>query len=130
MTSRRKLLLIDDDQAITDCLCIVLGGRYDVAVLHQPEQALATVRRERPDLIVCDLEMPGMDGGDVARTLAQTPDTASVALMFLTGAYTPAEFSARGDALDGHPGQSKQAPLGDIVARVHAEVDAALRRTG
>ncbi|WP_423595708.1 response regulator [Roseateles sp. MS654] len=130
MTPRRKLLLIDDDQTITDCLCLVLGGCYDVAVLHQPEQALAAVRRERPDLIVCDVEMPGMGGGEVARALAGTPDTASVALMFLTGAYTPAEFSARGDALDGHPGQSKQAPLVDIVARVHAEVDAALRRTG
>ena len=121
-TQRRKLLLIDDDQAITDCLRLTLGGRYDVVVLHRPEQALDVVRHERPDLVLCDVEMPGMDGYGVSRTLAASPDTAAVALMFLTGAYSTAELAACGGVLHGRAGQSKLAPIGDILRRVDAEI--------
>jgi CheY-like chemotaxis protein len=119
---RRKLLLIDDDQAITEVLRLTLGARYDVVVLHQPEQALDVVRQERPDLVLCDIEMPGVDGYGVSHTLAGSPDTASVALMFLTGAYSAGELTARGDRLHGRAGQSKLASIGDILRRVDAEI--------
>lgn len=122
-SQRRKLLLIDDDQFITDCLRLTLAARYDVAVLHQAEQALDVVRREQPDLVLCDVEMPGVDGYGVSRTLAFNPDTASVALMFLTGAYSAAELAARGGMLRGRAGQSKLAPIGDILRRVDAEIN-------
>ncbi|HEY9109603.1 MAG TPA: response regulator [Roseateles sp.] len=128
MPPRRKLLLIDDDQVLTDCLRLTLGGRYDVVALHRPEQALDVVRRERPDLVLCDVEMPGVDGYGVSRTLAASPDTAAVALMFLTGAYSTAELAARGGMLDGRAGQSKLAPIGDILRRVDTEIS--LRRPG
>jgi CheY-like chemotaxis protein len=121
-SQRRKLLLIDDDRVITDCLRLTLGGHYDVVVLHQPEQALDVVRQERPDLVLCDVEMPGVDGYGVSRTLAGSPDTAAVALMFLTGAYSAAALAARGGVLHGRAGQSKLAPIGDILRRVDAEI--------
>ncbi len=127
-TQRCKLLLIDDDLVLTDCLRLTLGGRYDVVVLHQPELALDVVRRERPDLVLCDVEMPGVDGYGVSRTLAESADTASVALMFLTGAYSAAELAARGGVLRGRAGQSKLAPIGEILRRVDAEM--ALRKPG
>jgi CheY-like chemotaxis protein len=129
MSARRKLLLIDDDRALAEYLQLKLARRYDVVVLHEPLQALAAVRRERPDLVVCDIEMPGLDGYGVSRTLAASPDTASVALMFLTASYSATELLARGGAIEGRPGQSKLAPIDAIVRRVDAEVDAAFRRT-
>jgi len=117
---RRKLLVIDDDPVVTQTLSLKLLARYEVVVLHEPTEALATVRRERPDLVVCDVEMPGMTGPAVARTLASCEDTADVSLVFLTGAFSTAELQARGGALEGRPGLSKHAPLREIVSEIEA----------
>lgn len=124
---QRKLLLIDDDPAITCYLQHVLAHRYEVVVLHESTLAVCTVRRERPDLVVCDIEMPVLDGYGVSRALAECPDTADVALLFFTSAFSAAELHARGNAIAGRPGLSKTAPMDEILCRVDAEVEAALR---
>lgn len=56
-----RVLLIDDDAALGPCLCRVLSS---FVVFHEtdPARALARVRRERFDVILCDLEMPTIAG--------------------------------------------------------------------
>ena len=72
----QHVLIIDDDGAIRDMLALYLRGRgYTVSVAADGEAGLAQCRLERPDLILCDLRMPGQDGLTVlAEVSANCPD--------------------------------------------------------
>lgn len=58
-----KILVIDDEQSIRDLLNTLLRRKgYDVVLAESGRKGLELFRRERPDVIVLDLKMPGMDG--------------------------------------------------------------------
>ena len=59
---RKRVLAVDDDPSIRHMLERVLSRTYDLVVAARGEQALAEVRRRRPDLVLLDLRMPVMDG--------------------------------------------------------------------
>lgn len=65
-----KILVVDDDMALAEMLTIVLRGEgFDPHVVGDGTQALAAVREIRPDLVLLDLMLPGMNGIDVCRVL-------------------------------------------------------------
>lgn len=70
LSGMKKILLIEDDvrlaELISEYLC-----RYDfeVAVVLRGDQALAAIAREKPDVVILDLMLPGMDGIDVAKAI-------------------------------------------------------------
>ena len=108
MTTRRTVLVIDDDEAVTDYLALKLGARLRVLTLNDPRRALETARRERPDVVVCDREMPGMDGAAVRAALAGAVETAGIPFLVLSA------------NADGPDAVSKQAPAGELLARIDA----------
>ncbi len=68
--SRGKVLVVDDDAALSEMLTIVLGGEgFDARVCGDGAQALAAFRDYRPDVVLLDLMLPGRDGIDVAREI-------------------------------------------------------------
>lgn len=92
-----RILLIDDDRDvrafITDSL---LSAGYEVTAAESGEAGLATLRDQRPDLMLVDFAMPGMNGAEVARRAREAlPD---LPVLFVTG-Y--ADSDALRDALDG-----------------------------
>ena len=117
MTERHKLLVVDDDEAMIDYLHAKLGDRYDIVSTNAPENVLGLARSERPSLIVCDINMPGMDGGDVSKALHAHPEVRSVPVLFLTALISPSELK-QGQTIGGRRAVSKQAPLGELVKRI------------
>ena len=68
--TRTKILIVDDDRKIVDLVRVYLEkDGYRVLTAHDGLQALELARQERPDLIVLDLMLPGLDGLDVCRIL-------------------------------------------------------------
>jgi DNA-binding response OmpR family regulator len=68
----QKILVVEDDSILLDTLQYNLAHQeYDVSTASDGLQALALARQERPDLIVLDLMLPGMDGLEVCRILRQ-----------------------------------------------------------
>ena len=61
---RKRVLAVDDDPSIRHMLERVLSRTYDLVVAADGEQAVAEVRRRRPDLVLLDLRMPVMDGSE------------------------------------------------------------------
>ena len=70
-----QILVVDDDRDITDTLRAYLEqAGYGVAAVHDGTAALASFRRDRPDLVVLDLGLPEVDGLDVARAIRRDSD--------------------------------------------------------
>jgi two-component system, OmpR family, response regulator MtrA len=67
---RQRILVVDDDPSLAEMLTIVLRGEgFDTAVIGDGTQALTAVRELRPDLVLLDLMLPGMNGIDVCKAI-------------------------------------------------------------
>jgi DNA-binding response OmpR family regulator len=77
-----RLLLVDDDPGVLDLLNEYFAGQgYDVEVASSGEAALSTVRAKRPDLVILDIRMPGIDGVEVLRRLRREDATLPVIMV-------------------------------------------------
>lgn len=85
------VLVIDDDEAVAWAIAARLGQDFHVVGLGDPTQAVAAASQEQPGVILCDIDMPGMQGDDVAFALSQDPRTARIPLIYLTALVTPEE---------------------------------------
>ncbi|MGN0833242.1 MAG: response regulator [Kiritimatiellia bacterium] len=82
----RRILVVEDDPAIRRVIMLALksSGYTDLIEVGTGDVVLETAYRERPDLILLDLMLPGKDGIAVCRELRANPETASVAIVMLT----------------------------------------------
>jgi putative two-component system response regulator len=86
--SKKKILLIDDEKGLTRLVKLAIP-QYEVREENDPTRALETAREFQPDLILLDVVMPTMDGGDVAAQFKSDPALAEVPIVFLTAIVTP-----------------------------------------
>lgn len=83
--SEQTILIVDDEQDILDLISYNLSKEgYKVHTAANGIQAVEVATAVRPDLVILDVMMPGMDGFEVCRTLRKHPETAVAAIMFLT----------------------------------------------
>ncbi len=83
---RRKILVVDDDPAVGRSVQTALAHEgYEATYVSGAEEALRAVRRQRPDLIISDLVMPGMNGYELLRALKKEPSTRDIPVLVLTG---------------------------------------------
>ena len=96
---RHRVLLVDDDPVIVRLLEVNfrLGG-FEVEGANRGEEALEKARATKPDAIVLDVMMPGLDGYQVCARLREDPDLADVPVVFLT-ARAQEDDVARGYSL-------------------------------
>jgi CheY-like chemotaxis protein len=120
MIDKHKLLVVDDDEAVLDYLQAKLGKSYDIVSTNAPENVFALARSERPSVILCDIDMPGMDGGDVSKALFADAELRHIPMLFLTGLASPADLNQSGQQLGGRPAISKQAPLAELVKKIES----------
>jgi DNA-binding response OmpR family regulator len=94
-----RILIVDDDPVIVRLLQINfrLDG-YEVDTASRGEEALERVRVHRPDVVVLDVMMPGIDGWEVCRRLKETPGAKHLPVIFLS-ARAQDEDRQRGYAL-------------------------------
>ena len=80
-----RVLVVDDDPQVLRLLRVnfELEG-YDVASASSGEEALDAIAAERPDVLVCDIMMPGIDGLEVVRRLRADPETSSLPVVMVS----------------------------------------------
>ncbi len=81
---RPRLLLVDDEPANLKVLKLVLQEQYRLAFATSGEAALRLAERDRPDLILLDVMMPGLTGFDVCQRLKASPTTRRIPVIFVT----------------------------------------------
>ena len=80
-----KILLVEDNELNRDMLSRRLTRRgYTVVVAEDGEQALDLARSERPDLVLMDMSLPGIDGWEATRRLRADPGIAGIRVIALT----------------------------------------------
>jgi CheY-like chemotaxis protein len=118
MSAKKKILLVDDDDAVITYLVTKLSKLYEVVTTIDPRKALALAKAELPDVILCDIDMPQMSGGDVAAELAADSQTARIPFIYLTALVSPEEARDLEGQVGGRPGIAKRAPLAELVAKI------------
>lgn len=93
MSESQTVLIVDDEEDIRELARISLErvGGLQVIAAGSGEQALELARSERPDAILLDAMMPGMDGPATLERLKADPDTAAIPVVFLTGSVQDVE---------------------------------------
>ena len=115
---RKRILVVDDDAAVLKFLQAKLSARFDILPTSAPRDVLRLAREMRPHLILCDLDMPGMDGGDVSRSLFADDGVRDIPVLFLTALASAADIARVTGQVGGRPAISKKAPLPELVARI------------
>ncbi|MEY4388280.1 MAG: hypothetical protein RLY20_3563 [Verrucomicrobiota bacterium] len=90
-----RILVIDDDEIFGQLVARFLSN-HQFAVTYVPSGAdgLRAANEQLPDLVICDMDMPGMDGNAVLAQLRQDARLADISLMFLTGNSAPEQIRA------------------------------------
>lgn len=84
-TRRRRILLLEDNTLIRQIIEVFLAPEYDLMPCDTVAEALEVVERQRPDLILSDINLPDATGFDLLRELAKQPHTAPVPVVLMTG---------------------------------------------
>ena len=116
----KKVLLVDDDEAVLDLMSARLASRYSIMTTTDADKVIGLARSEKPDIIVCDVDMPDMDGGDVSAALFGDEELRHIPLLFLTALASAADIRRLQGQIGGRPALSKSAPLDELVARIEA----------
>jgi CheY-like chemotaxis protein len=92
---KRRILLVDDEASLTNLVSLLLEQTecYVVRVENDSTKAVAAAVEFRPDLILMDICMPYLDGGELARRMREIPALRDVPIIFLTGTVTEDEVS-------------------------------------
>lgn len=81
-----KILLVEDDVSLQKSLAFILEKEgFKVLSTQTGEEAVIITRKEKPDLILLDIILPGIDGYKVCQILKKDPQTANIFIILLTG---------------------------------------------
>jgi len=88
----KTILIVDDEKEVLFHLKNILKrAGYEVIATSKGKDAINLAKNLRPDLIILDILMPDVDGGDVAAALSEDSATSAIPIIFLTGILTKAE---------------------------------------
>jgi DNA-binding response OmpR family regulator len=106
--AKKKILVVDDETSITRLLKFALekSGFYEVECENMGSNALTKTKSVRPDVLVLDLNLPDVDGGQIAAVIKEDPSLKNLPIIFLTGNITDEEAQS-GLKIGGHPAMAK-----------------------
>lgn len=105
---KRRILIVDDETQAPRMLkkLLELKCSYEVMVENDSKRALEVTLSFRPDLILLDVIMPDLDGGDVAAQIRATRDAQNIPIIFISAIAQP---------IAGYPFLSKPVPVEKVI---------------
>jgi CheY-like chemotaxis protein len=80
----KKVLVVDDDKMNTTMIRSILKDRYDVVTAQNGRQGIEAVKKERPDLVILDVQMPEMSGFEFMNEIKTLPDGNTIPVILLS----------------------------------------------
>ncbi len=117
-TEKKRILVVDDQARNTRLMKLYLERTNDYVVREENDAmaALSAAEQFQPHLILLDVMMPGMDGGELAACFQANPKMKAVPIVFLTAAVTKGEVKAGGGQVGGQSFLAKPVVLTEVVA--------------
>ncbi|HYI92475.1 MAG TPA: ATP-binding protein, partial [Bryobacteraceae bacterium] len=122
-----RIVLADDNADMREYVTHILAPQFNVEAVSDGQQALETVQRERPDLVLTDIMMPRLDGIGLLKSLRSNPATASIPVVLLT-ARTEEESVVEGMQAGADDYLMKPFSARELVARVAGHLATAKAR--
>ena len=123
---KANVLVVDDKRANLLGLEAVLSGEYNVIFANSGEESLDILqKRADVDLILMDVQMPGMDGFETAQRIKQIPAAKTIPIIFVTAIYTEDPFIRKGYEVGGIDYFSK--PFDPEILRLKVAVYSSFR---
>ena len=125
-----KVLMVDDEVSLTRLtkLNLEAEGSFEVQTVNQGRQALNAARTFRPDIILMDVMMPDMGGGEAADAIRKDSLVGQTPIVFLTAAVRKKEVDAAGGTIGGQAYIAKPVTateLANILAKFSINLPAA-----
>ena len=115
----KKILIVDDEKDISMMLKKRLTAEgYSVITANDGYAALSLAKSQLPDLIILDIIMPGMEGGEVAEKLKEHPLTKSIPVIFLTAILRKTEDDKKGHIIAGNIILAKPIDTEELLAEI------------
>ena len=84
--SKARVVYVDDDMELTRLVQLSLEDEgYEVVVANDGEEGLGTILEEKPDLVILDVMMPGLNGWEVAKYLREREEWNDTPILMMTG---------------------------------------------
>ena len=116
--TEKKILIVDDDKVLLKILeKTLLSAGYSVAKAENGRDGIIAAREWLPDLIILDIMMPEMDGGETAEALRADALTKDIPIIFLTSLLTKKE-EGRGNPLLGRKAMAKPLIPDDLLHEI------------
>ena len=118
---KKRILIIDDETSFTRMVKINLEktGEFEVREENRALNGLSAAREFKPDLILLDVVMPGMDGGDVAQHIRNDRNLKATPIVFLTATVSPREAGAGGLQSGGSLFLGKPVSVENLIQCIH-----------
>jgi two-component system, OmpR family, response regulator len=116
---KRRILIVDDDANSTHLVKILLerSGPYLVLEENDPTKADQTAHNFKPDVILLDIIMPKMDGGELATQIEADRELHDTPIIFLTALVTHGEAQG-GLQIQGHPFVAKPISIPELIGAI------------
>ena len=119
--SRPLVLIVDDNATNIDLLVNTLQAEYRLGVAKNGAKALEYVKKQKPDLVLLDIMMPGMDGFEVCAQLKADPESATIPIIFIT-AVTETINKTRGFELGAVDYITKPFHAAEVTSRIRTHL--------
>jgi len=121
----RRILIVDNDENSTRLVKILLekSGPYAVAEENDATKAHQSARNFRPHVILLDIVMPEVDGGEVAAQIQEDPELHDTPIIFMTALVTRSEAKS-GLHIQGHPSVAKPISIPELITAIEEHLPA------
>ena len=117
---KKRILVIDDEVGFTRLLRLNLEGTglYEVREENRGMNGIHAAREFKPDLIMLDIIMPDIDGGQVATQIHECSEMRGTPILFVTAIVTKVEAAVTTGFIGGHPFMPKSVDAEELLASV------------
>ena len=121
---KKRILIVDDEVGAARLLKSNLEqtGNYEARVENAPEDAVAAAREFKPNLVLLDILMPRMPGGDVVAAFEADPQLKDTPIVFLTAAVGRHQVEDHHGIICDHPCLAKPASVEEIVRCIEENI--------
>jgi len=122
MFRKARILVIDDEEDICHFTKTVLErtGKFEVVVSTDSARGIALAKANQPDLIILDINMPNIDGGEVAQTLHDYKSTCAIPVIFLTALLKKEEIEDKSGKIGIHTYIAKPATAKELIEKIES----------